>query len=362
MYIYIYKINLLSCLVFQVITLLISQSCSSTQFTGERQYSTLPPRNEGIHVISRNFRLFLSTCRLPVRASSGSRTAPPPSSSSTIRPLSWVPSKSPETLTLRRFLRMNLRSIHSHSDPQVTFFLRRNFSSSRWIPGTRDSIALQCHRRWRSRRPLVVLRVRASLDDLFRDVISVFPSPTSLDLLFLPAIGLAAGASLYFSNSWNRTFDVDSVVGDWVLFTSPTPFNRSVLLRCPSVSFEDGGVLLEGVNDRLLREERHYVNLSRGRIPVSIKEGEKRPEEEIQYQRLCLRTDDGGVISLDWPENLELRKEHGLDTTVLIVPGTPEGSMGRCIKAFVFDALQHGYFPIVMNPRGCAGSPLTTPR
>ncbi|XP_042390058.1 uncharacterized protein LOC121981545 isoform X1 [Zingiber officinale] len=257
---------------------------------------------------------------------------------------------------------MKLRSIQYHSDPQVTFFRRRNFSSFRWLPRTRDSIVLHCHHRWRSRRPLVVLRVRASLDDLFRDLISVFPSPTSLDLVFTPAIGLAAGASLYFSNLWNRTLEADAVVGDWVLFTSPTPFNRSVLLRCPSVSFEDGGVLLEGVNDMLLREERHYVNLSRGGIPVLRKQGETRPEEEIQYQRLCLRADDGGVISLDWPENLELRKEHGLDTTVLIVPGTPEGSMGRCVKAFVFDALQHGYFPIVMNPRGCAGSPLTTPR
>ncbi|RLN35999.1 uncharacterized protein C2845_PM03G03480 [Panicum miliaceum] len=46
------------------------------------------------------------------------------------------------------------------------------------------------------------------------------------------------------------------VAGEWILFTSPTPFNRCVLLRCPSVSFEGGGVLLDGVNEHLLSAHR----------------------------------------------------------------------------------------------------------
>ena len=147
--------------------------------------------------------------------------------------------------------------------------------------------------------------------------------------------------------------------GQWILFTSPTPFNRCVLLRCPSVSFEDGGVPLDGVNERLLAVERHYVNLSRGRIPAA-RGGDGACD--ISYQRICVALEDGGVIALDWPANLDLEKEHGLDSTVLVVPGTPEGSMERSIKVFVVDALKNGYFPIVMNPRGCGGSPLTTPR
>uniref|UniRef100_J3MXS3 AB hydrolase-1 domain-containing protein n=1 Tax=Oryza brachyantha TaxID=4533 RepID=J3MXS3_ORYBR len=118
------------------------------------------------------------------------------------------------------------------------------------------------------------------------------------------------------------------------------------------------GVLLDGVNERLLTEERHYVNLSRGRIPAARGDA----AGDISYQRICIPTEDGGVIALDWPDNLDLDKEHGLDSTVLIVPGTPEGSMERGIKVFVLDALKNGYFPIVMNPRGCGGSPLTTPR
>ncbi|XP_047052617.1 uncharacterized protein LOC124658291 [Lolium rigidum] len=36
--------------------------------------------------------------------------------------------------------------------------------------------------------------------------------------------------------------------------------------------------------------------------------------------------------------------------------------MDSAVQMFVLDALKSGYFPIVMNPRGCGGSPLTTPR
>lgn len=199
-------------------------------------------------------------------------------------------------------------------------------------------------------------------DNLVHGLLSAFPSPNSLQLI-VPALGFASGAAFYFSSresALRRREELGEPVGEWILFTSPTPFNRCVLLRCPSVSFDAGGELLEGVNDRLVREERHYVHLSRGRILAEV--GAEEAGDDVSYQRLCVSTGDGGVISLDWPENLELGREQGLDTTVLLVPGTPEGSMARNVRALVHEALRHGCFPIVMNPRGCAGSPLTTPR
>lgn len=104
------------------------------------------------------------------------------------------------------------------------------------------------------------------------------------------------------------------------------------------------------------------MNLSRGRIPAAEKEGERGTDDEVLYQRVSVGTDDGGVISMDWPDNLDIEKEHGLDSTILIVPGTAEGSMDRNVRIFVVDSLKHGYFPVVMNPRGCGGSPLTTAR
>ncbi|XP_072988410.1 uncharacterized protein [Typha latifolia] len=227
----------------------------------------------------------------------------------------------------------------------------------------RNPSFLILRKRRRRRRPET--RIQASLDSLFSRLVS----PNLLDILS-PTLGFIAGAAVFLtSNGLSRSTKVvvdagdDDVIGDWILFTSPTPFNRCVLLRCPSVSFEEGSELLDGVNERLVKEERHYVNLSRGRIPIAReKEEDERPEDEISYQRVCLGTEDGGVISLDWPDNLDLRKEHGMDTTVVIVPGTVEGSMERNIRVFVLDVLKHGYFPVVMNPRGCAGSPLTTAR
>ena len=217
-------------------------------------------------------------------------------------------------------------------------------------------------RRRHHHRPYRLAVPRASLSDLLASL------PSSLALVGPAAV--AAYLSSWSSSSSQTSlpppsqepedYDVcGDVAGEWVLFTSPTPFNRCVLLRCPSVSFEDGGVLLDGVNERLLTEERHYVNLSRGCVPV-VRGGDGACD--ISYQRICIALEDGGVIALDWPDNLDLDKEHGLDSTVLIVPGTHEGSMESSIKVFVLDALKNGYFPIVMNPRGCGGSPVTTPR
>lgn len=129
------------------------------------------------------------------------------------------------------------------------------------------------------------------------------------------------------------------------------------------MSFE-GRELLEDVNEKLVKEERHYVRLNSGRIQIKAggAETDSDLEGKLEYQRVCVNTDDGGVISLDWPANLDLEEEHGLDTTLLLVPGSAEGSMDTNVRSYVCEALKRGLFPVVMNPRGCAGSPLTTAR
>ncbi|XP_058078865.1 uncharacterized protein LOC131227156 isoform X3 [Magnolia sinica] len=207
------------------------------------------------------------------------------------------------------------------------------------------------------------LKISLSFDNFLHTLISNFPPSNPLDLIIGPALGIVSAASYQFFRRTNRrrVSDSDSDIGKWILFTSPTPFNRFVVLRCPTILFEDSE-LLEGVNERLVSEDRHFVNLNSGRIPPGMAVDGDALEGALSYQRVCIGTDDGGVVSLDWPANLDLSKEHGLDTTVLIVPGTTEGSMDRNIRLFVCRALQNGCFPIVMNPRGCAGSPLTTAR
>ncbi|XP_057506900.1 uncharacterized protein LOC130790052 isoform X1 [Actinidia eriantha] len=198
-------------------------------------------------------------------------------------------------------------------------------------------------------------------ENLFQNLVSQFPSVNSLDLI-APALGFTSGVALYLSRfKPNRNYQVTDI-GEWILFTSPTPFNRFVMLRCPTISFE-GSELLEDVNERLVKEERHFVRLNSGRIQErGGDERDEAREENIVYQRECVSTEDGGVISLDWPANLDFTEERGLDTTLLIIPGTAEGSMDKNIRSFVCESLMRGYFPVVVNPRGCAGSPLTTAR
>ncbi|XP_031489501.1 uncharacterized protein LOC116257041 isoform X2 [Nymphaea colorata] len=186
-------------------------------------------------------------------------------------------------------------------------------------------------------------------------------SSLSMDSIFLmaPALGFISGAALYLSR---REKNVPGA-GEWILITSPTPFNRFVLLRCPSILFEDGKNMLGELNEKLLKEESHFVKLDGMISEEDLISGElRRYDQDITYQRLCLRTPDGGVISLDWPADLDLRKEKGMDTTVLIIPGTTEGSSDKSVCSFVKQSIRHGLFPVVINPRGCAGSPVTTPR
>ncbi|XP_027368954.1 uncharacterized protein LOC113874896 [Abrus precatorius] len=195
--------------------------------------------------------------------------------------------------------------------------------------------------------------------NLFHSLIAQYPSVNSLDFI-TPALGFASGVALFFSRFKSRDDSSLSDIGEWILFASPTPFNRFVLLRCPSISFQ--GSDFEGVGERLVREERHYVSINSGRIQVPKRGRDLEDEELFKYQRVCVSADDGGVVSLDWPANLDLEEERGLDSTLLLVPGTPQGSMDSNIRFFVLEALKRGFFPVVMNPRGCAASPLTTPR
>ncbi|KAL5572296.1 hypothetical protein UlMin_021893 [Ulmus minor] len=248
----------------------------------------------------------------------------------------------------------NLNFIIPHKPHENFRFLLRN-------PFQIREFRVFRRRRIKRTRKLAFRSQLDPLDDLFNDVVTQFSSANSLKLI-APALGLASGVALYLSRLGMGNFSGGSDVGEWILFTSPTPFNRFVLLRCPSISFE-GGELLEGVNEKLVKEDRHYVRFDSGRILAKAGDGILGGlEEKLEYQRVCVSTDDGGVISLDWPANLDLKEEHGLDTTLLLVPGSPEGSMDLSIRSFVCETLKRGCFPIVMNPRGCAGSPLTTPR
>lgn len=256
-------------------------------------------------------------------------------------------SKSSQTRTTAT---MTLTSTRLPTNPNPLFF-----SPKRHCFQVREFRVFR-RRRLKTVRSLVV---QSQFDDLFHNLISQFPSLSSLEFFAPLTLGFASGVTLHLSRSSKpNTPGVLDNIGEWILFTHPTPFNRFVLLRCPSVSFT-GSELLKDVNKKLVDENRHFMRLDSGRMRILQASTE---EERLEYQRVCVGTEDGGVISLDWPANLDLEEERGLDTTLLLVPGTPRGSMETNVRSFVCEALKRGCFPVVMNPRGCAGSPLTTAR
>ncbi|KAE9601566.1 putative alcohol O-acetyltransferase [Lupinus albus] len=202
-----------------------------------------------------------------------------------------------------------------------------------------------------NRPRLKLLTVRAQSEINVFETLTLFHS---FNFIAPVLAAFASGFALSLSRRRNNTNSDSIDLGEWILFANPSPFNRFVFLRCPTISFRD-----EDANQRLVREEKHYVTLNNGRIRLKL---DDESDKKVSYQRVCVSGGDGGVISLDWPINLDLEQEHGLDSTILLVPGTPQGSMDPTVMSFVVEALKKGYFPIVMNPRGCAASPITTPR
>nr|XP_043626809.1 uncharacterized protein LOC122598278 isoform X2 [Erigeron canadensis] len=155
-----------------------------------------------------------------------------------------------------------------------------------------------------------------------------------------------------FSSNYKYKFEIENdIMGEWSLCTSPTPFYRFLKLRCASLP--PPTTTTEGKEDS-----------DTGPIPHQSQQ-QQAQAEAISYQRICINAaNDGGVISLDWPSALDLEDlNNGLDTTVLIVPGMNTlGSTDVHVLSLVSLFLKQGCFPLVMNPRGCARSPLTTPR
>ncbi|KAI5073557.1 hypothetical protein GOP47_0011570 [Adiantum capillus-veneris] len=217
--------------------------------------------------------------------------------------------------------------------------------------------------------------------------------------VFVASVALLLGTSIGYLISrigQNEAPGSSEPASEWLLIMNATPFNRFVLMRCPSIKFRDMDVYdglpkkltaeghyvvkirnaslsdQDAIGDcnspslkkeaewtgRFLQSAFHHDNLSQGQAPKESNIEEHMPT----YRRIFLHTKDGGVLAIDWPSHLELSGEHGLDTMVLLVPGLLNGSKEKGIQEVVQRCVKHGYFPIVLNPRGCGGSPLTTPR
>lgn len=100
---------------------------------------------------------------------------------------------------------------------------------------------------------------------------------------------------------------------------------------------------------------------------ANANDGEKHPD--ICYEREILDMPDGGIVSLDWA--LPARNDGTITPlaeidpnkrTVLIHPGLTGGSSEHYIRSAVQALHRAGWQAVVMNARGCALTPLKTPK
>ncbi|KAL2613380.1 hypothetical protein R1flu_025072 [Riccia fluitans] len=181
------------------------------------------------------------------------------------------------------------------------------------------------------------------------DIFSAFSTSSFLNSLALVTTVLGVSSAFYAYSSREKGNGIGyqnlpqvertEVLDGWLNLSKATPFNKYVTARCPSLA-----PCLEGIQRMEAGAE----------IQMEMKSSE--------YQRLCLHADDGGTVALDWPCNLDWEKNKELENVVLIIPGSIQGSEDKGIGKLTRDAERRGYFPVVLNPRGCGGSPLTTPR
>ncbi|XP_024544544.1 uncharacterized protein LOC112351260 [Selaginella moellendorffii] len=206
---------------------------------------------------------------------------------------------------------------------------------------------------------LVEFDVRSSLNSL-QEFLMAMPSTSAMGFLAI-ALTAVAGTSIAGSksnkpgSSGERKIPPNKLSDYWLLTLNPSPFNRFVVARWPSIIFDSSSP----------DDSYEKMELSSHQV-VSVRseslQGNKDGRKTLEYQRKCIWTEDGGSLALDWPAYLDLDGDHGLDTTLLLIPGTFKGSEDEAVKIFAQEALQSGYFSVVLNPRGCGNSPLTTPR
>ena len=136
------------------------------------------------------------------------------------------------TLTTIMTLAAASTQLHANPNPPFLLFSKRHIQvrefrvfRRRRLKQTTGSSLLRCS--------------QFEFEDLFQSLVSRFPSVNSLEFI-APALGFAGGFALHRHSKDRLRHRGDSDVGEWILFTSPTPFSRFVFLRCPSVSFAGG--------------------------------------------------------------------------------------------------------------------------
>ena len=77
----------------------------------------------------------------------------------------------------------------------------------------------------------------------------------------------------------------------------------------------------------------------------------------LRYQRQPVLLSDGGTVSLDWATTATTDPKTPIK---LILHGLSGSSQSRYVLQMVKTCIEKGWRPVLMNARGCDGTPLTT--
>ncbi|KAK1258391.1 Embryogenesis-associated protein EMB8 [Acorus gramineus] len=82
---------------------------------------------------------------------------------------------------------------------------------------------------------------------------------------------------------------------------------------------------------------------------------------DVRYRRECLRTRDDGAVALDWVCGDD-REIPAASPVLILLPGLTGGSGDTYVRHMLVKARSKRWRVVVFNSRGCADSPVTTPR
>lgn len=85
-------------------------------------------------------------------------------------------------------------------------------------------------------------------------------------------------------------------------------------------------------------------------------------EHYVRYERQELKLPDGGLVSLDWLAGETVNTLPRSAPVLILLPSLIAGSQNVYIAAVARRAARAGIRPVVLNSRGCAGTPVITPK
>lgn len=150
-------------------------------------------------------------------------------------------------------------------------------------------------------------------------------------------------------------------------------------LTCSHNRFKSSGPLDIAANpgglNKFLLERLTELKKAYKRYPLIVNRHQEtifaalfRALPNIKFRRECLRMEDGGTVALDWP----IIGEAGCETVVthvgqsspvlILLPGLTGGSNDTYVRHLLIRAKRRGWNVVVFNSRGCADSPVTTPK